>query len=87
MADRSSSKRLDVTIPAVRDALQRLLDHPDVAEVLLCKALRPEDPVSVGVRHGPRLLMSWSYASTGFQAVTQAEQALKPRKLVGDGRP
>jgi hypothetical protein len=83
VADRSP-KRIDVTVPAVRDAVQRLLDRADVAEVHLCKSLKPEDPVSVGLRRLPELRMSWWYGPTAFQVVSQVEESLKPRTLVGE---
>ena len=66
-------KSIDLTMPAVRDALARLLDHPEVTEVRLSKG----PPVEVAVcRGGPA---AWFPGATLFQALERAEHALSPR--------
>lgn len=66
-------KPTDVTLPAARDALQRLLDRPEVTEVRLSKGA----PVEVGVcRGGPA---QWWTGKTLFQALDRALGALSPR--------
>lgn len=67
-------KPLDVTLPAARDALQRLLDRPEVTEVRISRG----PPVEVGVcRGGPA---QWFPGESLFRALSQAEDALAPRR-------
>lgn len=66
-------KPLDVTLPAARDALQRLLDRPEVTEIRISRG----PPVEVGVcRGGPA---QWWPGRTLCGALLQAEEALSPR--------
>ena len=73
-------RRCDVTLPATRDTLQRLLDHPEVLEVLLEKPLSPHDPVGVGIRRRSTKKCSFWYGASLFSAAALAEDALQPRQ-------
>ncbi len=76
----ANERRCDVTVPATRDAIQRLLDHPEVLEVLIEKPLTPGDPVGVGFRRRSTKKCSFFYGATLFQTTAQAEENLKPRQ-------
>lgn len=74
-------KTLDITLPAARDALQRLLDRPEVTEVRISRG----PPVEVGVcRGGPA---AWFSGASLFQALERAESALTPRVVVEEEAP
>lgn len=75
-----AERRLDVTPPATRDALQRLLDHPEVLEVLLEKPLSPGDPVGVGIRRRSTKKCVFFYGPTLFLTAAMVEANLKPRQ-------
>lgn len=65
-------KPLDLTMPAQRDMLQKLLDRPDVTEVRISRG----PPVEIAIcRGGPA---QWFPGATLFQALTRAEHALSP---------
>lgn len=76
----ANEKRCDVTVPATRDALQRLLDHPEVLELLVEKPLSPDDPVGVGFRRRSTKKCAFFYGPTLYQAAGMAETSLKPRQ-------
>lgn len=66
-------KPLDLTLPAARDVLQRLLDRPEVTEVRISRG----PPVEVGVcRGGPA---QWWAGRSLIGALLQVESALTPK--------
>jgi len=66
-------KPLDLTMPAQRDMLQKLLDRTEVTEVRISRG----PPVEIGVCRGGAA--QWFPGASLFQALERAEHALSPR--------
>lgn len=65
-------QRLDLSVPPVRDALQRLLDHPEALEVSLEKPRQAGDLVGVGFRRRSTGKCLFAYGATLQEAAERA---------------
>lgn len=66
------AQRLDLAVPAVRDALQRLLDHPEALEVSIEKPKQGGDLVGVGFRRRATGKCSFVFGPTLQEAAERA---------------
>lgn len=67
-------KPVDLGQPATRDALQALLDRPDVEAIQIEKGT----PVRLGVRRA-RGAFAWFHGGSLFGALLAAEDTLNPK--------